>query len=212
MITSKPFSTISYNSAEFLEIALFDFIRSGKIYFYCFIEHQPEKDEAKAHKHLFIYPNGKVDTDQVLSKLVEIDLKNPEKPLRCLMPRPSKFDDFYLYSCHNKAYLLSKGQARTYEYNFNQFVTSDSDTFAQLVSEIDFSRITKLRLIEQAISDGRSFSDIVFSGLVPIQQINQYFNAYQLGLERNGRTTHTPNLGKGAEPLCLADENPDNDE
>ena len=85
MKTSKPFSTISYNSVDFLKYRLDMLINSGKILFYVFIKYFGEFDvqrneREKEHIYLFIESNGSVDTDDILTYFVEIDHNNPTKP------------------------------------------------------------------------------------------------------------------------------------
>ena len=78
MKTSKPFSTISYNSADFLTVKLNDLVNRRKLAFWAYVEHLPEEDEKKAHKHLYIVPNGQINTDEVLLDiLVEYDPAHP---------------------------------------------------------------------------------------------------------------------------------------
>ena len=44
MKTSKPFSTISYNTADFLSVKLNDLVNRRKIAFWAYVEHLPEED------------------------------------------------------------------------------------------------------------------------------------------------------------------------
>ena len=73
MKTSKPFSTISYNTADFLSVKLNDLVNRRKIAFWAYVEHLPEEDEKKAHKHLYIVPNGQINTDEVLLDILVDD-------------------------------------------------------------------------------------------------------------------------------------------
>ena len=200
MRTSKPFSTISYNSQEFLQQTLLDLVKRRKIAFFAFVEHLPEDDEKKAHKHVFIVPNGLVDTDQVLDTLSEIDLANPLKPLGCIPPNSSKFDDWYLYSLHDAPYLASKGQSRKYHYALQDFRVSDEDYMAHQIHSIDYSRYQRFQRLVEAVDDGETFPDLVRKGLIPIQQITAYERAYDLmayaSVWRADRETHTPKNGK----------------
>ena len=109
MRTTKPFSTISYNTAEFLKEKLERLVLERVISFYSYIEHYPEEDEKKKHKHLLIIPNGQINTDELTDILNEIDMAHPlEKPLGVLPWRSSKFDDWYLYSVRYSSDELSK--------------------------------------------------------------------------------------------------------
>lgn len=196
MRTTKPFSTISYNTPTFLDVKLGELVSRRKIDFYAWIEHEPEEDEEKRHKHLLIIPNGQVDTDQIMDYLVELDPSKPDKPLKCICPRSSKFGDWYLYALHDTAYLSSKGQARTHHYTLQDFHNSDNDYFKDLIHTIDYSKITRFTVLQDAINSGISFKDLVRRGAVPIQQIYAFQRAYEVlqegSTDRNGRETHTP--------------------
>ena len=92
MKTSKPFSTISYNSPEFLSVKLDYLVKRRKILFWAYVHHLPEVDEKKPHKHLLIVPNGQINTDEVLlDYLIELDPKKPDKPLACVGVKSKEF-------------------------------------------------------------------------------------------------------------------------
>lgn len=196
MRTSKPFATIDYNSDEFLKLKLDELIRARKIDFYAFINHLPEEDEEKPHKHLYIVPSSLFDTNSLIDYLAEIDLSKSLKPFTCIAPRSSKFDDWYLYSLHDVRYLASKGQSRKYHYKPEEVISSDKDYLSELVHQIDYSKLYRLDSVQRAVAAGVPFTELVANGVVPIQQINQYEKAYSLirenTLERSGRLSHTP--------------------
>lgn len=196
MKTSKPFSTISYNSCEFLLVKLNDLINRRKIAFYGFIEHLPEEDEKKAHKHLYIVPNGQINTDEILDYLLELDPKNPDKPLGCIPFHSSKFTDWYLYTSHDKDYLASKGQSRKYSYQKDEFIVSDSDFFNEELHRMDLSKLSKVKALRDAVETGVPFEHMLISGQIPVQQVYAYKQTYDMILSyldrthRNGRDTH----------------------
>lgn len=196
MKTSKPFSTISYNSCEFLQVKLNDLINRRKIAFYGFIEHLPEEDEKKAHKHLYIVPNGQINTDEILDYLLELDPKNPDKPLGCIPFHSSKFTDWYLYTSHDKDYLASKGQSRKYSYQKDEFIVSDSDFFNEELHRMDLSKLSKVKALRNAVETGVPFEHMLISGQIPVQQVYAYKQTYDMILSyldrtyRAGRDTH----------------------
>lgn len=195
MKTSKPFATISYNSNAFLQAKLDDLITQHSIEFYTFVEHYPEDDETKKHKHLFIVPNGRIDTDQVRSYLTEIDpLKPTNKPLGVLPCKPSKFADWYLYALHDTRYLASKGQTRKYHYLQSDFTTSDNDFFVEEIHTIDLSKLNRVEALVNAVENNVPFAELVKVGLVPLQQFVGYEKAYHLlstaQTYRNGSIGH----------------------
>lgn len=194
MKTSKPFSTISYNSDNFLNQRLKELVARRQIDFFAWVHHYPEDDEKKEHKHLYIVPNGRVDTDQVLDYLLEIDLKHPDKPLKCIRPHSSKFADWYLYSIHDTAYLASKGQARKYHYNLGDVQSSDGDYLLEEVHTIDFAKINRLTSLRDAALQGVPFEELLLNGAIPVQQTFAYRQAYELmanfKTNRAGREGH----------------------
>lgn len=179
-----------------MQTKLNDLVNRRKIAFYAFIEHLPEEDERKKHKHVLIIPNGQINTDQVYDFLLEIDPSYPDKPLGCTPFRSSKFSDWYLYSIHDRDYLASKGQSRKYFYKNEDFIVSDSDFFNEEIHTIDLSSLSKMKNLRNAVSSGVSFEQMVINGQIPIQQVYAYQRAYDLIQEyqkrtyRNNKTSH----------------------
>lgn len=197
MRTSKPCSTISYNSAEFLSRKLNDLMKRGHIDFWAFIEHLPEEDEEKKHKHLYIFPSALLDTNQLREELKENDVNNPLKPLGCMPFQSSKFADWYLYVIHDSSYLASKGQSRKYHYKDDDIIRSDSDFFNEQKHTIDWSRINILGGVIEAAKSGMSFAEYIQTSplsLLSVRSAQFVFEQVQNArpLERSGRTTHTP--------------------
>lgn len=194
MRTSKPFSTISYNTEDFLNLRLSDLIQRRQIDFFAWVQHYPEEDETKEHKHFYIVPNGRVDTDQILDFLLEHDPKHPDKPFKCIRPHSSKFADWYLYALHDVTYLASKGQARKYHYVIDDVHTSDSDYLLEEVHTIDFAKLNRFAALRDAALQGVPFEELLIGGSIPIQQTYAYKQAYDLmancRTDRAGREGH----------------------
>ena len=97
MRTSKPFSTITYNSPDFLKKKMNELIISGDVSFWCFIKHKAEIDEKKDHIHLYVVPAVMFQTDCLKLHLQEPDPGKAGQFLTCISSRSSKtFDDWYL--------------------------------------------------------------------------------------------------------------------
>lgn len=200
MITRSNISTISYNTDDFLILKLNDMIKNHCIEFWAFINHIPEEDEKKSHKHLFIIPSGTVDTFALSDILEEIDFTNPAMPLLgTIFWKHSKFVDWYLYALHDIDYLASKGESRKYHYDKSEFIVSESDYFNELIHSCDFSQYTKHKKLREAVQSDVSFRDLFANGFIPVQQIGQYSLAYNLlkygdmyydKTDRNGRSGH----------------------
>lgn len=194
MKTSKPFSTISYNSADFLTVKLNDLVNRRKLAFWAYVEHLPEEDEKKAHKHLYIVPNGQINTDEVLLDiLVEYDHTHPEKPLGCVGVKSSKFYDWYMYSIHDVDYLSSKGQSRKYHYRREEVACSDTDYLNEEIHQMDMSKLSKVKALNEAVRNGVPFEELLMRGQIPVQQVYAFQKTYgmlQTYTFRNGRDTH----------------------
>ncbi len=200
MRTTKPFSTISYNSNEHLVDKLDGLIKRNEIEFWVFVEHYAEDDETKKHKHVYIVPSRLFDTNTLIDYLMEIDKSDIlAKPLTCIHCVSSKFGDWYLYSSHDMSYLLSKAQSRAYHYNISDFVTSDEDYFAELRHTIDYTRYkTNERLVEAA-RKGELFEDLIINGVVPVNLVSQYRIAWNFIISAVTRRNDRP--GHEVDPL-----------
>ncbi len=196
MKTSKPFSTISYNTIDYLRIKLDDLVKRQVLSFYCFVKHYAEEDETKDHIHLLCIPNGTYQTDPLRDYLLEANPNDFEKPFGIMPCQSSKFDDWYLYACHDSAYLMSKNQARKHHYTIDDFVSSNPDYLLELVHTIDRSKYAKTKDFIDAINSGKSFSELLNKGYIPVSQFNQWLNTYnylkEFGVFRSDRVSHTP--------------------
>lgn len=121
MGTTKPISTISYNSEEFLKYHLEKWYNAHLIQSYQYIKHKGE-DGDKDHIHLRIEPNKRIDPMDFMEELKEYDPKH-DKPLCCRPFRPSVEEDWFLYAVHDPQYLKikygggEKGEKIPYSYN-----------------------------------------------------------------------------------------------
>lgn len=196
MRTTKPISTISYNTEAFLKLKLEEFRKAGILSFWAFIHHLPEDDEGgkKDHLHVYVEPAKMLQTDDLRLDLVQLSLDSPDRPLGCLVFCHSKFDDWYLYALHDKAYLASKGQSRRYRYRYDQIVTSDPDDLNFKAKSIDRLSVSPYAVMIEAIEHGVTWSQFFARGLVPITQLNQWEKAWQALLQdftdRNGAAGH----------------------
>lgn len=146
MKTTKPLSTISYNSFNWLTGTLDRLLENGIIRFYALIGHKPEEDENKAHYHVYVEPAKQVDDNWLQGQFVEPVAG--EKPLKSLPFNKSKFVDWYWYGLHDVAYLASKQQARKYHYSKDDYITSDVDYLDELVRQNPNPRGEMLRAVE----------------------------------------------------------------
>jgi hypothetical protein len=209
--TSKPFSTISYNSPEFLTEKLNDLVQRRVVSFFAFVKHYKEDDEKKDHIHLIVFPNGQYQTDALHDYLLEPDITDlTKKPLGIMPCVNSKFGDWYLYTSHDAAYLASKGQTRKYHYLEEDFVSSDSDFLHELIRTIDRTKYAKTQDFVDQVKNGVSFKDMVVKGQIPAPQFNQWRAMYEYlmfgNTFRNDRETHSPKVDPETGEVIEADQ------
>lgn len=197
MRTSKPISTISYNTEQYLTFKLEELRKAKVIEFWAFIYHKAEKDEGKDHWHVYMIPARMLQTMDLEDQLKEPDLKHPDKPPLGVRPfESSKFPDWYLYGLHDPAYLASKRLSREYRYVPSDYRSSDLDHLNDLVHKIDFTAFNQYKLLQDAMEQKIQFAQFVKLYSVPIQQIKAYETAWNLmageRVERDGKTSHTP--------------------
>ena len=179
MKTTKPISTISYNTYGYLTLRLRELLKAKKIEFFALIAHRGEDDEAglKDHIHLYIEPASKIDTVALCDFFVEPD-PGKDKPLKCMPFRNSDFANWYLYVLHSVEFLQSKGLTKKYHYTDSDFLTNDEDYLRCLVRSIDWLKVVPSRAVQDAVASGMSREAFVLSGRVPITQTNAYLTVF----------------------------------
>lgn len=203
MRTTKPISTISFNSPDYLELKLNELVTAGRISFWAFISHKPEDDEGgkKVHAHVYVEPSKMLQTDDLKAHLSEYDPQEPIKPRGCLPWKSSKFDPWYLYGLHDKRYLASKGQARRYHYTHDDIRSSDPDNLLFLARSIDLTSLSPYADMEEAQKLGISWAEYFARGTVPLPQVKLFEAAWYTLLEarteRANREPHPMDLGDG---------------
>lgn len=205
MRTSKPISTISYNTKSFLKMKLDELVSSHKISDYMFIVHTAEEDELKDHIHLFIQPNTLLDTMDLQDHFKELDPKNPDKPFGCINFQYSERDDWILYCEHNPVYLQMKGQSREFIYSKEDFVFCDINTFERnYIHALKGSKFAEdckqLSVLKNLLNGEVSPYDVFLNNMIPLNKassISSLFNLQGLYLDRNGGKTHSPKQTSG---------------
>lgn len=180
MRTSKPISTISYNTPEFLRAKIDYWKERGIIEYGMWIEHKPEADEKKAHYHVFLKPAKLIQTMDLENDSMELDPENPDKPLKMISFRVSKEADWVLYCLHDPTYLVEKGLERAYSYGIEDIESTCIDTLKDILTHLSDERKGRLeyRLI-QCINAGMNWTEIVKSGLVPLRNMGNARIMYQ---------------------------------
>lgn len=195
MRTTKPISTISFNTPHYLELKLNELTKSGRISFWAFIVHEPEDDEGgkKQHCHVYVEPSKMLQTDDLKAELREIDPNNT-KPLGCITFKSSKFDPWYMYALHDRRYLATKGESRKYHYKHEDIVSSDPDDLLYKAKSIDMLALSPYEDMIQAQEQGFTWADYFARGHVPLPQVKLFEHAWFLLLrsdtDRGGRQGH----------------------
>lgn len=186
MRTTKPISTISFNTPGFLDLKLNELLKAGRLSFWAFILHKPEDDEGgkKNHFHVYVEPSKMLQTDDLRSELKEFDPLNPNKPLGCISWNSSKFDHWYLYALHDTRYLASKGQSRRFHYKHENIITSDSDDLLFKAKSIDLVSLSPYADMEDAQKNGITWAEYFSRGTIPLPQISMFEKAWNLLLQR----------------------------
>lgn len=194
--TTKAISSISFNSKGYLDLKLKEMTRSGIISFWAYIEHLSEDDEGgkKNHIHLFIEPSKIVQTEDIRNEFKEFDATMPDKPRGCLVFTSSKFEHWYMYVKHDKAYLTSKGQSRKFHYQHEDIFSSDFDDLLFKAKSINFLSLSPYADMLEAQGMGLTFCQYFRRGTIPIQQVKLFQASWELLLsdvtDRNDRTNH----------------------
>lgn len=187
--TRKPFSFVSWNSPDFLANSLLDLEKRDVISFWSFIHHIPEPSDdiiskgEKEHFHVYCEPLNTVLYSEIIASLSEIQPEGINRPSQI---RRSAFDPWFVYGLHDKEYLLSIGQVRKYHYSSDDFVNSNDDIFAEYVRSVNWNKFHKSnnnvrKLIKDYAVKGKSWVDVVDSGVIPINQYGAYksmFDSY----------------------------------
>ena len=176
MATSRPISTISYNTKDFLLSKLNSWYESHLIQSYQVIFHIGEEGD-KNHAHLRIEPNKVLDPMNLTADLKECDPLHP-LPLGCRPWRPSKEEDWCLYVIHDSDYLRLKYQGgvkgEKIPYKWHDIIASpfyDVETM-YIRAKIYFDHTS--HSIAQKLASGSTPMELILDGELPstVNQIN----------------------------------------
>ena len=190
MQTSKPISTISYNTIEFLTSVLDYLIRTHVIDYYMFIPHIGEDDgfgeNEKDHIHLFIIPNHRINTANLDSYFIE-PVPN-SLPLKCINWNTSNPDDWILYVLHDPEYLLTKFEHRELQYHFGNIKSSCKETLRRMFRHAyQSSGYARMRNLYQYAASNGLLTDLMRIGAIPINQIASYEQYFAIARKNDVR-------------------------
>jgi len=189
MRTSKPVSTISYNSKEKLESTLNALYNMGKVAFWAAVKHDGETlDDGtveKDHWHVYVEPNERIDTMEVQKLSQEFDPKRPDKPLKMIDFRPSKWEDWLWYTLHDADYLRTKAEFREFCYTRENYIFSDEDEFNYRFDRARNSSIIAQKFRTIRLMQEHSVAQLCAMGIIsPGEALNYsvYERAYRDGV------------------------------
>ena len=173
MATSKPISTISYNTEAFLKEKLDTWVKSHLIMSYMYICHKGE-DGDKDHIHLRIEPNKPIDKMDLMEALQEYPIGTDfsKKPLGVRPFRPSKEEDWILYAVHDSDYLKgkyeeNKGEKLPYKWEDIKAPDYFDVETAYIRAKAKLER-TNANIVKR-IRNGESGQSIIETGVNPYQ-------------------------------------------
>ena len=159
MNTSKPITGISWCSIEYTKKTLDTLVSEGKISWWAAIPHMKEKEETKDHLHIYLTPSTRISTDDLRTRFHEptndIGVYNGCSAIW----QKSDFENWYLYSLHDSAYLAERNLEKLFHYKKSDFLTSSKFDFDFLVSNVNPFDIR--RKIMESVSCGESWESFV---------------------------------------------------
>ena len=185
MRTTRPISTITYNSKQFLIDKLDSLIYLREISYYEFITHLPDTDGKKIHIHLYVEPNKSIDLMDFADKFNEYDPLHPDLPLKPQKFVFSEYGNWYWYALHDKSYLRSKLMERNLHYEDKDIVCSDRDYHENLVMThplINYCSMSDSATRDYVLScvfNGISLTAMLSSGLIGLGKTQQAITLYR---------------------------------
>ena len=176
MKTTKPISSISWNSRNYLVDRLEELRKAHLIAFWVLVKHTAEEDEKKDHIHFYLEPNRSVDTELLREKFIE--LVPGSKPLGVNKFQKSDFQNWLWYCLHDKAYLLSKGETRKYHYSIEDLISSDDGDLRQRIQENPRPE-SEYSKVEELIQQGFSNEAIAQTRNIPLFRFEYFCRAVE---------------------------------
>lgn len=169
MATSKPQSTISYNTEAFLKEHLDDWVKGHLIQAYQYICHVGE-DGDKDHIHVRIEPNKSFDVMNLSDALKEY-VQGEKKPRGVRPWRPSKEEDWFMYVVHDPEYMrLKYGEGEKGEklpYEWTAIVTPEDYDLQVAFLRAKSALSRSASNMAKRITEGEKPVNLVFEGRNP---------------------------------------------
>lgn len=179
MKTSKPISTIGYQTDDFLVKYLGYLFDEHILDGWYFIRHKPEDNELKDHAHIIMFPNGAIDTSFIWDNALQ-EIEGETSPRAFMRPQLSKIIDWILYCTHNKEYL--EGVYKKYEYDLSSFIVYNADSFRDDYLQAFSSDTFAKKSSSYRINHGSTITSLLNDGSIRIsnaQSINSFISIVQ---------------------------------
>lgn len=209
-LTTKPISTISYNSPEFLRDRLDSLFKAKRIADYRYILHFGEEGD-KDHFHVWLMPGRRLDTAELVDFFSEPDPLKPDKPLGVQPFRKSDEDNWLMYSIHDPEYLETHNTDESHEkipYTLDDVQTPFPDALRRT-----FRRAVRLRR-----NDTQRIIDSLMEGNSPMEVAYSLGNVFAVNalsrmmLDQDARRWKRPDIRRVAgTDITLREELPEHD-
>lgn len=207
MKTSCVISNITWNTPEFFRATAERLVKDGFCDWVHGVPHEPESDETKAHIHFILKPTKAVDTAWLrvqFSQFVPGEDKPRQPTSDWRKVAYARIADWWLYSCHDEAYLASKLQARTHHYGVDDCISTDPELLRVWDSEYRRPR-GHIDLLKDAAARGLPFATVAMSGAIPLALLRSaevLYNGFLLPArtDRAGKPGHGDGEEKPARP------------
>lgn len=204
MLTMVSFAGVTWCTLGEFGVVIRNLMELGYIKFCACILHKPEDDQEKEHIHWWLVPNGKVNTDEIITLMTVYDSENDyfkEKDTsdiflpttleekKGIVPQihsmqngniNSKFSDWYRYCLHDRTYLFAHGrQTRRYHYDMGDFQVTSVTEFRELINSMPLDYSTVQMKVAALIEQGWTWQQLVkSSGFIDFQHIHQWHEFY----------------------------------
>lgn len=167
--TSKPQSTISYNTDRFLKKTLNQLVNEGIVSYWFYINHKPDTDDKMAHIHLRVELRKPTDMIEFEKLFIQHIRDKKHKTTKTRSFQYSDCNNWFMYAVHNPDYLRYKKMTRNYQYTLSDIKSNDKDECEyryKIALEWLYSELLKDLYAEDKLKEGISISALADSGII----------------------------------------------
>lgn len=185
MRTIKSISNIAYQSPEYFGGMVKALQASGVIGSCYWVVHKGE-DGDKDHIHFVLLGGQKTYDTAGLEKLFGVEVKDGKAASVTKQWRVTKdLRDWLCYAVHDTTYLLRHGEVRSVSYSWDDVKCGEGDVDTLKVDIADAKRLIEqggdrvYRALRVLASQGKTWHEVVLSGLIPVNCLGGAFTAWQ---------------------------------